>query len=159
MAKNQGGNRFRSSLLHVLKYPKRCYREDKIKGNTYFPNQHRNGAPNGKFTERGNIVNKIRDIYGEKNEKKERKKLMQELYDLWKNETLATCHKPIYSLRLNGEESPKKRRVFSKIFKLDENNQYGFAMTKSLPIGIFKRRANPTMDILKKSLENFDPNA
>ena len=84
-----------------------------------------------------NIVNEIRDLYGEKNEKKERKKLMQELYDWWKNETLASCHKPIYSPGLNGEESPKKRRVFSKIFKLDENNQYGFAMTKPLPIGIF----------------------
>ena len=42
---------------------------------------------------------------------------------------------------MNGEEE-SVRRVFSKTFKLDENNQYGFAMTKPLPIGIFVKKSD-----------------
>ena len=49
--------------------------------------------------------------------------------------------------------------MFSKLFKLDENNQYGFAMTKPLPIGIFKKEPSVSNDILIKSIENFDLNA
>ena len=49
-----------------------------------------------------------------------------------------------------------KNVVFSKIFKLDENNEYRFAMTKPLPIGIFKKEPSVSMD---KSIGNFDPNA
>ena len=49
-----------------------------------------------------------------------------------------------------------KNVVFSKIFKLDENNEYRFVMTKPLPIGIFKKEPSVSMD---KSIENFDPNA
>ena len=47
--------------------------------------------------------------------------------------------------------------MFSKIFKLDENNQYGFAMTKLLPVGILKKEPSVSMDILNKSIENFVP--
>ena len=36
-------------------------------------------------------------------------------------------------LRLDGEIHPEKRLVITKIYKLDENNQYGFAMTKPMP--------------------------
>ena len=42
---------------------------------------------------------------------------------------------------------------FSKIFKLDENNQYGFAKTKPLPIGVFKKEAHLDMDILKNYIK------
>ena len=105
------------------------------------------------------IINNLRDLYGEKNKKQERKKLMDKLYSLWKEEDLKSCHKPIYNVRLDGEETSKKRRVFSKVFKLDENNQYGFAMTKPLPIGIFKKQSDPNMKTLQNSLKNFDPNA
>ena len=104
-------------------------------------------------------MNKIRNLYGEKNEKTEKKRLNQLLYDLFKQEDLNSCNKPIYSLRLDGETKVKKCRVFSKIFKLDENNQYGFAMTKPLPIGTFKKDSTVSMVILNKSIENFDPNA
>ena len=102
------------------------------------------------------IINNLRDLYGENNEKQKRKKLMDKLYSLWKEEDLKSCHKPIYNVRLDGEESSKKRRVFSKV---DENNQYGFAMTNPLPIGIFKKQSDPNMETLENSLKNFDPNA
>ena len=61
------------------------------------------------------IINSLRDLYGEKNEKQERKKLMDKLYSPWKKEHLKSCHKPIYNVRLDGEESSKKRRVFSSL--------------------------------------------
>ena len=41
---------------------------------------------------------------------------------------------------------------FSKIFKLDENNQYSFAKTKLL-IGVFKKEAHLDMDILKNYIK------
>ena len=90
--------------------------------------------------EKENIINKLRDLYGEKNETQERKKLMNRLYSLWKERDFKNCHKPLYNIRLDGDETSKKRRVFSKVFKLDENNQYGFAMTKPLSLGIFKKQ-------------------
>ena len=105
------------------------------------------------------IINNLRDLYGEKNQKQERKKLMDKLYPLWKEEDLKSCHKPIYNDRLDAQEGSRKRRVFSKVFKLDENNQYGFAMTKAFLIGISKKQSNPNMETLESSLKNFDPNA
>ena len=39
-----------------------------------------------------------------------------------------------YKLKLDGENTYSDKRVISKILKLDENNQYGYAMTKPLPI-------------------------
>ena len=83
----------------------------------------------------------------------------QKLYDLFKQKDLNSCNKPIYILRLDGEEESKKRRVFSKIFKLDKNNQYGFTMTKPLLISIFKKEHHVDMDTLNRSIENFGPNA
>ena len=83
---------------------------------------------------------------------------MGRLYSLWKEEDLKSCHKPIYNIRLDGDETSKKRRVFNKVFKLDENNQYGFAMTKSLPIGIFEKQSDANMQTLENSLKTFDSN-
>ena len=43
----------------------------------------------------------------------------------------------------------------SKIIKMDENNQYGFAMTKPLPHGCIKKKENlPTLEELAVLLEN-----
>ena len=42
-------------------------------------------------------------------------------------------YKVIYNLNLDNEI--KNYRVISKILKLDENNQYGYAMTKPMPTG------------------------
>ena len=51
-----------------------------------------------------------------------------------KNEDRNNADKVIFNLRLDREERSQPRRVFSKIFKLDENNQYGFVMTKPQPV-------------------------
>ena len=101
----------------------------------------------------------MRNLCGEKNEKSEKKKLNKRLYDLFKQEDLKSSNKHIYSLRLNGEDQSKKRKVFSKIFKLDVNNQYTFAMTNPLPIETFKKEPQASIEILTKSHENFNPNA
>ena len=68
-------------------------------------------------------------------------------------------NKSIYNIPSDGEDQSKKRKVFSKLFKLDENSQYGFAMSRPLLIGIFKKEAHVDMDILNNSTKNFDPNA
>ena len=43
-----------------------------------------------------------------------------------------------YKLKLDKEEKYKDYRIISKIIKFDENNQYGFAMTKPMPVGGIK---------------------
>ena len=45
--------------------------------------------------------------------------------------------KVCYNIKLNSEKIQPKR-VITKILKLDENNQYGFGMTKPLPTGCIK---------------------
>ena len=89
--------------------------------------------------QRDKIVDDLGNICGESDEKSKKKVLVQNLIDLWKNEDRNNPHKVIFNLRLDGEEQSQPSRVFSKIFKLDENNQYSFSMTKSLLIGIFKK--------------------
>ena len=46
------------------------------------------------------------------------------------------CHdlKVIYSLKLDKNDSFEKKCVIAKIVKFDENNPYGFAMTKPMPV-------------------------
>ena len=39
-------------------------------------------------------------------------------------------YKVVYNLKINNEKT--KKRVITKILKLDENNQYGHGMTKPL---------------------------
>ena len=78
---------------------------------------------------------------------------------MFKKEDLKSSNKPIYKIRLDEEQESKGRRIFSKIFKLDENNQYGFAMTKPLPTGTFESEKEANMEILNEAIENFDPNA
>ena len=46
--------------------------------------------------------------------------------------------KAIYSIKRDSDRKPEKRRVIAKILKLDEYNQYGFAMTKPMPTGCIK---------------------
>ena len=52
--------------------------------------------------EKDEIIEQMRKLYGEKNEKKEKKKLNQRFYNLFKQEDLNSSNKPIYSLRLDG---------------------------------------------------------
>ena len=46
--------------------------------------------------------------------------------------------KVVYSVKLDSDRSHEKKRVITKILKLNENNQYGFAMTKPVPTGCIK---------------------
>ena len=46
-------------------------------------------------------------------------------------------YKVVYNVKLNGKKA-KKKRVITKILKLDQNNQYGHGMTKPLPTGCIK---------------------
>ena len=45
-------------------------------------------------------------------------------------------YKVVNNLTLNGKK--EKQTIITKILKLDENNQYGMAITKSLPTGCIK---------------------
>ena len=68
--------------------------------------------------------------------------------------------KVIYSPKLDKNDSFEKKRVITKIVKFDENNQYGFAMTKPMPTGCIKEYNSPswlTFNLLleKVSLDNL----
>lgn len=60
------------------------------------------------------------------------------------DEVFKTCKrqdlKVVYKLQLDNEKTYLDRRGISKILELDENNQYGYAMTKPLPIGCIKEQ-------------------
>ena len=49
-------------------------------------------------------------------------------------------NKVLYDLHIDGEKKKKAMRISSKIFKMDENNQYGQTMKKPLPYGCIKKR-------------------
>ena len=49
-----------------------------------------------------------------------------------------------YMLKLNNYSSYKRKRVITKIVKFDENNQYGYAMTRPMPTGCIKQNALPS---------------
>ena len=49
-------------------------------------------------------------------------------------------YKVAYSLKLDEQKIQRELRVTSKILKFDENSQYGFAMTKRMPIGSIKEK-------------------
>ena len=46
--------------------------------------------------------------------------------------------KVLLDFYINGKKQTK--RISSKILKMDENNQYGKAMTKPLPYGCIKKK-------------------
>ena len=52
--------------------------------------------------------------------------------------------KVVCSLKLDNEETFKKKRIIIKIIKFDKNNQYGFAMTKPMPTGCIMENNSPT---------------
>ena len=75
-------------------------------------------------------------------------------FQAYKNQNFKTG----YKLKLDNDEKYKDYRVTSKIIKFDENNQYGFVMTKPMAIGSIKDKAhswtefNPLME--KVSLDD-----
>ena len=65
--------------------------------------------------QKGDILKKIKKGRGKKD-------LMKGLMDLWWKDEGMHGQKLNYKLRLQDEEKLSKKRVFSKLFKLDENN-------------------------------------
>ena len=65
------------------------------------------------------------------------------------------CENLSYNLKLDGEEIYSTKRVISQILKLDENNQYGYAMTKPMPTGSIKEKV-PSWREFKLLLETVD---
>ena len=61
---------------------------------------------------------------------------IDESFKAYKNQD----YKVGYSLKLDNDEKSKEYRVISQIIKFDENNQYGFAMTKPMPVGAIKEK-------------------
>ena len=49
-----------------------------------------------------------------------------------------------YMLKLNNYSSYQRKRVITKIVKFDENNQYGYAMTRPMPTGCIKQNTVPS---------------
>ena len=64
-------------------------------------------------------------------------------------------YKVVYNLKLDGKKAQKKR-VITKILKLDENNQYGNGMTKPLPIGCIKDGNDLSWETFNILLEKVD---
>ena len=52
--------------------------------------------------------------------------------------------KVVYSLKLDNQKKFSKKRIITKIVKLDENNQYGYAMTRPMPTGCIKQNNSPS---------------
>ena len=59
-----------------------------------------------------------------------------------------------YNLNLNNEK--RNYRVISKILKLDENNQYGYAMTKPMPTGCIHSDPDTSFRTFNLLLEKVD---
>ena len=61
---------------------------------------------------------------------------IDESFQAYKNQD----YKLGYNIKLDDDELSSQRRVISKIIKFDKNNQYGFAMTKPMPVGAIKEK-------------------
>ena len=72
-----------------------------------------------------------------------------------KNNWKDYSYKDTYNLKLDEEEKYSTKRVISKILKLDENDQYGFSMTKPMPTGSIKKKV-PRWRVFKLLLETVD---
>ena len=64
--------------------------------------------------------------------------------------------KRIYKIKLDNQENYSKKRVITKILKFDENNQYGFGMTKPMPTGCIKEKELPSWLDFHILLETVD---
>ena len=65
-------------------------------------------------------------------------------------------YKAIYNLNLNNKKDDY--RVITKILKLDENNQYGYAITKPMPTGCIHNSPDITFRTFNRLLETVDLN-
>ena len=44
------------------------------------------------------------------------------------------------NIQLDNDDKAYERRVLSKVLKFDKNNQYGFVMTKPMPVGSIQEK-------------------
>ena len=58
-----------------------------------------------------------------------------------------------YILKLDNSSGYERKRVITKIVKFDENNQYGFAMTRPMPTGCIKQNPSPSWATFNLLLE------
>ena len=68
--------------------------------------------------------------------------------------------KVVYSLKLDNQKKFSKKRIITKIVKLDENNQYGYAMTRPMPTGCIKQNNSPSwlqFNLLLEKVSFEDP--
>ena len=65
-------------------------------------------------------------------------------------------YKICYKLKLDTDKDYNTYRVMSKILKLDENNQYSFAMTKPMPTGCIKFDSDISWKTFNYLLETAD---
>ena len=65
-------------------------------------------------------------------------------------------YKACYWLKLDSNKKHVNKRVISKMLKLNENNQYDFAMTKPTPTGCIKKELQPTWRTFNVLLERVD---
>ena len=67
--------------------------------------------------------------------------------------------KLVYIVKFDNQKKHEKKRFVTKILKLDENNQYGYSMTKPLPTGCIKESKNfswANFNILTESVDLMD---
>ena len=64
------------------------------------------------------------------------KMTIDESIHAFKRDNLKVC----CGSKLDGEKNYSEHRVITKILKLDENNQYGLAMTKPMAVGSIKQK-------------------
>ena len=81
-----------------------------------------------------------------------RKMNISESFKVYKRDDL----KVIYKIKLDDDDSFYDRRIITKILKVDENNQYGFAMTKPMPTGCIKEHPAPTWPKFNFLIETVD---
>ena len=65
-----------------------------------------------------------------------------------------------YLLKLDDYSSYKRKRVITKIIKFDENNQYGYAMTRPMPTGCIKQNNSASwvnFNLLMETVSSEDP--
>ena len=64
--------------------------------------------------------------------------------------------KAIYKIKFDNENTYHERRIITKILKLDENIQYGYAMTKPMLTGYIKEYPSPSWLEFNLLLETVD---
>ena len=64
--------------------------------------------------------------------------------------------KLVYKVKFEHQKKHGKKWVATKILKLDENNQYGYSMTKPLPTGCIKENKNFSWVDINKLIESVD---